>query len=142
MIDNHFLDFVESDMMSRAYAPHSGIVVVMKYNGHHKVSFGTVDALRNGTDGIKAKLRQLLTSDDRVNDGTLSVETMILARRPRSSRYGFSSINSNKNFATGVSGGGRGSGATVNRQETAGLLKSLIPRGRDRGTVGDFLHRL
>jgi hypothetical protein len=136
IIDNHF----QTDFIRNANAPHSGIVVVMKYNGHHRVSMGTADTQRNSTDVLKAQLRELLTREAQVGDGELRMETMLFERHPVvSGHFKFAQVDSWKIFGTGRSGGGDGNSGCIGQTGVRLQLERAVPAETDRQQIADFL---
>jgi hypothetical protein len=79
MLDEHF----QNDFVVNANSTRSAIVVVMRYNGQYKVSFGSAQDMKNNTDATKAMLRELFTHELSTavsNDDLFEVNTMVIEK--------------------------------------------------------------
>ncbi len=135
IIDNHF----QSSFIVNGNSPRSAIVVVMKYNGLCKVSFGSASDQRNSIDVTKALLRELLTRGEAA-ETKLEIDTMLFEKN-RDNSFNYWHIDDSINFDTGRHGSGSGSFPGIDARSALMILQRGIPEQEYLRNVGQYLIR-
>jgi hypothetical protein len=135
IIDNHF----QSSFIVNGNSPRSAIVVVMKYNGLCKVSFGSASDQRNSIDVTKALLRELLTRGEAA-ETKLEIDTMLFEKNPDNS-FNYWHTDDSINFDTGHHGSGSGSFPGIDPSRALRILWTEIPDQEYQRNVGQYLIR-
>jgi hypothetical protein len=140
ILDHHF----QQNFITHANPHHSAIIVVMKYNGQYKVSYGRAQSVSIDVDMLKAQLRELLTREESGHNDNSMLEVGTLLFEKNNATFNFFHIDSRLKFADGSRGvWGPGYSNNLERAAVFNRICRVIPAGADQQMILDFvIHQL